>query len=498
MGLGSQFHELFLGLERAHGSYIVGKKSSSGKVDGKARTLQEPVTDDLWVEHLKGDKGLGVIPIDDNDECHWAALDIDIYEGFDHNKMEETIRRLKLPLIPCTTKSGGLHLYLFMNEPCKAKLIRSKMAEWATILGHGNAEIFPKQSELKDNTGNWINMPYFNANQTTRYAIRNGKPIKAADFLEYANKYSMSVTELKKIKVQIDEDVAGAPPCIRTLWVAGVPDGVRDKGCFSVGVFLKKKFEDDWQDRLYDFNEERIKPKLPNSAVAKCITSLEKKEYMYQCGEQPLLKLCNKDLCAKCEYGIGSEGPGVELTHLRRMLTPAGEVIKWIIAIDGRDLELEDTNDLLMQDRFIKICFEVLLILPNRCKTGVWMDAIRQLPVEDIPAPEDASVEGQFIVQFEQFVGKGLGRSMDDLLQGLAFVLDEDVLFQGRNLIDFLKGQKFQITAPQVWSILQKRLSASKRSKRIKGRVTRLWAVPLDNINRQTEEFDVPDVAGGM
>ena len=42
----------------------------------------------------------------------------------------------------------------------------------SAILGYGNAEIFPKQIELKskDDTGNFLNLPYFNCKNSTRYA----------------------------------------------------------------------------------------------------------------------------------------------------------------------------------------------------------------------------------------------------------------------------------------------------------------------------------------
>ena len=57
--------EVFSGLERAHGIYeITGQKSTAKgiKKDGKGRTLQEPLTLDLWENHLRGNVSIGVIP----------------------------------------------------------------------------------------------------------------------------------------------------------------------------------------------------------------------------------------------------------------------------------------------------------------------------------------------------------------------------------------------------------------------------------------------------
>jgi hypothetical protein len=500
--LGARFHKLFLGLERAYGTYQVGKKEATGKMSGRARTLQEPVTDNLWTDHLKGEQGLGIIPINDENECNWAAIDIDIYDGLNHKQIEQTIRELNIPLLPCTTKSGGLHLYLFMNEPAKAVLIRRKMAEWATILGHGNAEIFPKQNELHDNIGNWINMPYFHCNspQSTRYGLRNGKRLKPTAFLNFAEKLSLSLTELKKTEVQIDSDLVGAPPCIKTLWVAGIPQGNRDKGLFSVGVYLKKKFEDDWEDRLHDFNRGRVKPCLSGTNVSKIVKSLNNKDFMYICKDQPLFRLCNRDECAKVKYGVGSSGPGVELTHLRHIKTSAGETIGFSINVNGHDLEFDNMSQLIELRKFREKCAESIYVLPNNCKGGIWDDIIRKLlsQVEIISAPDDASEGGQFITLFETFIGQGVGRNIDDILAGMAFIDGNKIKFRSETLLQFLKSQKLQIKPERVWSLLKKRMKAIKERRRIKGKVTRLWVVEKDCVELQTEEFDVPDITQGM
>ena len=56
----------------------------------------------------------------------------------------------------------------------------------SAVLGFGNAEVFPKQIELKsqDDTGNFLNLPYFNYKNTTRYCFDfKGKAITIDAFL---------------------------------------------------------------------------------------------------------------------------------------------------------------------------------------------------------------------------------------------------------------------------------------------------------------------------
>jgi hypothetical protein len=126
----------------------------------------------------QGDYGIGVIPIREDASCVFGAIDIDEYaNGESTRAVVEKVAHLKLPLVACQTKSGGIHLYLFLRDkPVRAELVRMKLMEWATVLGHRGVEVFPKQSVLasKEDVGNWINMPYYRGAETNRYAVLPG------------------------------------------------------------------------------------------------------------------------------------------------------------------------------------------------------------------------------------------------------------------------------------------------------------------------------------
>ena len=89
--------ELFAGLDRAYGTYQVTEKDGE-KLAGKGRTLQLPVTPDIWELHLSGERSLGIIPIRDDNTCQFAAIDIDTYP-LDHDELEAKIESLGLPLV---------------------------------------------------------------------------------------------------------------------------------------------------------------------------------------------------------------------------------------------------------------------------------------------------------------------------------------------------------------------------------------------------------------
>ena len=175
-----RFIKIFSGLERAYGVSKVDAQIIDGKkVKSQSFVKREKVTPQLWQDHLDGkEPSLGIIPIRDDNKCTWGCIDIDSYAGFDHQKLINKIKLLHLPLIVFRSKSGGAHVFLFATEATDAKIMRDKLFEVRAVLGFANSEVFPKQIELRshEDTGNFLNLPYFNQKQTLRYAfLENGQ-----------------------------------------------------------------------------------------------------------------------------------------------------------------------------------------------------------------------------------------------------------------------------------------------------------------------------------
>ena len=66
-----KFIEIFKGLNVAYGKFVPEGKNELGKVKGEANTIrcQGGIPEELWEEHLNGTKSLGIIPIDENNQC---------------------------------------------------------------------------------------------------------------------------------------------------------------------------------------------------------------------------------------------------------------------------------------------------------------------------------------------------------------------------------------------------------------------------------------------
>ena len=93
----------------------------------------------------------------------------------------------------------------------------------------------------------------------------------------------------------------------------GFPEGTRNNGLFDVGVFLRKKFSDDWEKKLEEKNFQYMKPPLGAADVLTVIKSLSNRDYQYKCNDQPIAAHCNAAVCRTCEDDVSVQGQFKEL-----------------------------------------------------------------------------------------------------------------------------------------------------------------------------------------
>ena len=96
---------------------LTGEVDERGKTVGPTITVHEPVTLEIWKQHLEGKKRIGIKPEKDN-LCKWGCIDVDPhnYKNYNQKKIVDIIKEFNLPLIPTRSKSGGLHLFLFLDD----------------------------------------------------------------------------------------------------------------------------------------------------------------------------------------------------------------------------------------------------------------------------------------------------------------------------------------------------------------------------------------------
>lgn len=420
--------EAFDGLDRAYGTYVVTDKEGK-KLSGQARTLQAEVTQDIWDLHLSGERSLGIIPIRDDNTVVFAAIDIDTYP-LDHAALEEQVRDLGFPLLVVRSKSGGAHLYLFIKPPgAPADIVRQRLAEWAAELGFSGVEIFPKQDELrsKEDVGNWINMPYFGGNDDElRYAIINKEKADLATFCNTASKIAIDASVLKDFQVETEDHelLEGGPPCLQTLLRNGFPTGSRNISLFNLGVLARKKYGDDWQDKIDEMNEEIIEPPLSPGEVAQIKRNLEKKTYFYKCNDSPINSVCQKGICVRRPFGIGGDEAadleGFKTEGSIRILT---EEVYYIVTIRGKRVHL-DAQAMCAQHAFrIAVMKQTGFMVPVM-KPRVFHQMITDITetAQQVEAPQHSGRKGSLLQEVLQIASAGnTAENWTQCLSGLPY-----------------------------------------------------------------------------
>jgi hypothetical protein len=369
MSLAEKFDTLFSGLRRAYGTYTI-KEVKGKKRTGQGRTIKSDVTTELWERHLSGDQFLGIVPIRQNGTCVFGAIDVDDYD-LDLLKLEQAIKKHKMPLVLCRSKSGGAHCYLFLKKPAAANKVRERLAHYSAVLGYGGVEIFPKQDRLinDDDTGNWINMPYFEGKDTVQYAIVDGQQLSAQDFIAHAISCAVLPDDLEA-EPESPELLREAPPCLVTLAAGGFPDGSRNLGLFNLGVYCRKRWGEDYQDKLVEMNQLYMGDPLPDSEVKQVIKNIGKKEYSYRCREQPIAPVCQRHECLKKRFGIGMDAALDELgIEIKNPLRVNVDPVLYIAEVNGMRVEIT-SEDMVSQTRFRKTVIDqgaiYILTIPSK------------------------------------------------------------------------------------------------------------------------------------
>jgi len=250
---------------------------------------------------------------------------------------------------------GVAHLFLFTSSPVNAEELRNKLTELAAKLGYGDCEIFPKQIKLdaqRGDTGNFLNLPYFGGNETSRYAfLDDGSAATLEEFYSLWEKYKIKPENINKIKpkklVEPTKEIDDGPPCLQTLIEQGIGEGGRDNTLYHYAVYAKKKWEEGWEDKVTDFNAKHINPRLEFKQVQKIINQHQKTDYQYKCKDQPMCGFCDSITCRQRQYGIGNQYQHM-FSNLQKYQSDNSV---WFISVDGNVVSLS-TRQLYNQNEF--------------------------------------------------------------------------------------------------------------------------------------------------
>lgn len=499
-----QFMSIFTGYERAHGRYDVVADPISTKQKGTANTIPLPVTEEAFRYHLRGSgPGVGIVPLTEANTCWFGALDIDIYENFNLQELLQKIRQHGLKLIPCRTKSGGVHLYAFFKEPMSGVLVQSKLQEWVSILRlSSKTEIFPKQAKRQgeDDIGNWINLPYYDCEAGTQrymYTSTGGAALNIQAFFDNVEKNRISLGELSLpiYKTHAPEDpLWEAPPCLIALVdQGGVRTGGRNNTLLSAGVYLLRRFGQDpdfnLMEKLEEYNQLLCGDDLlPDREVQEIHRSLLKKNYFYMCKASPLVDVCQKRVCLTRKFGIGDptfkEDPVHEFLNLTKYAAD-NEDPAWAFELMGERIMVDHTT-FYQRDLLNRAVMARINCIPVQFTQAKWLTYLSKLIItaDVVPMPPETSETAQiweFIQYWLESTPRGVQR--DELMSGRIWYHDGRLYFRQVDLLQYLKNRRIIIGQRQLASIL-KTNHVEVRALKIAKKSVNVWSLMFDEYEK--------------
>lgn len=477
----NKFQEYFGGNEEAYGKYII-KEAKGDKVTGNAYTEIGKVKKELYQNHLEGKDGLGIIPINKSSQCRFGAIDIDDYH-IDFKKIQKVIKNNDLPLILFRSKSGGAHLFLFLKNWANAASVQDALSFFGIILGYKKAEVFPKQRKLeKGKVGNWINLPYYKADETKRYAADGNKKLDLFNAIQLIEERMIDILELEKLIENFPHKEG--PPCLQYL-LSGltVEKGERNSFMFNVGIYFKQMSPDTWQNELVEINNKLKEPLSVEELSKSIINSLNKKEYFYTCRNEPIVSYCDKVLCRQRKFGIDSDSIPSEIIAGLVKIDFKNEPL-WELNVNGVNLVFK-TNELMNHAIYQQKCFETLHTWPKALKKEAWRKIIeeRLSSVEIQKGPDEASQDGMFLRYLMVFcTERAEAVTKSQILNKRVFTDKGYHYFRIEDFLEYLKQFNFTFyTAPFIWKRLRELGAKPVTLKLREDKRVRTWRLQLIN-----------------
>ena len=462
-----KFKEIFQGNNSAYGIMkLTGETTEKGKAVSKAFIKREIITDTLWKEHIEGkEPALGVIPINENNECKWGCIDIDVY-NVDHLVLMRNIKGLDFPLVTFRSKSGGAHLFLFTKDFIPASLMQSKLKAMAKALGYEGSEVFPKQTQIfmdRGDTGNFLNLPYHGGIRGLRYAIKaGGEAASLESFYSIYDEWVQTREQVENLKVQTsvpsNETFEQGPPCLNKLAKEGFGEGSRNNALFNVGVYRKKSNPDNWEDMLVSDNQKVMDPPLSNSEVQSLIKSLNRKGYdKYRCKEQPICSVCDPARCRTKKFGVGFEEE--QMPELGTLTKICSNPSQYFLDVDGKRVEL--TKEQLHNPNLfsIEVMDKASVVVPIP-KPKDWRELYLKplmAGIQEVAPLKSSDPTENLISLLQQFtVNREQARTKEDILNKMSWHDDEGhCYFRMDDFFAYCKRNNWELKRTDTSNLLQ-------------------------------------------
>lgn len=462
MSLAQRMLAAFEGSKVAHGTTTVGRVQRNGKAEADSRVVREPLTEQIMQGHIDGKQGIGAIPINEDNMCKWGVLDIDIYD-LDHKALQAKIQNKGYPLLHCRSKSGGAHLYLFLDVYEQASVVREYLLEMSVALGYSGCEIFPKQDKIladRGDVGNFINLPYFDAELPMRFCYdEKVESLELEEFLDAIDAKTAKVSDLEKLRGKKQRVQFGdGPPCMQHIHADGPVSEDRNKNLFMCGVYCRLKHPDDWVKEFETMNHQLFTTPLDSKEVLGLQKSLDKKQYFYTCDQEPFKSHCDKELCMSRKFGVGDTAAAQP--EMGSLLIIMSDPRLHFLTVNGVRVQLT-TEQLQNQNLFQRACMDQAQLVPPVIRPARWQQKLQELYKDAITqeVPEELTAVGEFKTLLREYCTSRI-RAMhpEELMSGKPWTDNQGyTYFTMTGLVEYLTNRNFKVyTRAQIQEELKK------------------------------------------
>ena len=160
----------------------------------EGRCVKEPLTPELFRQHLDGVQAIGVYPMVPIGSVHhvvWGCSDIDIEDLAGARKIQSALLAVKVVSFIERSRSKGYHVWVFAEEVVPASDMRRMLLCAHQVAEYPAREVNPKQETLATGQyGNYVRLPYFKAEDMTdshrRILDEHNEAMSLQDFVEVA------------------------------------------------------------------------------------------------------------------------------------------------------------------------------------------------------------------------------------------------------------------------------------------------------------------------
>jgi hypothetical protein len=327
--------------------------------------------------------------------------------------------------------------------------------------------------------------------------VENGQPISLELFLATAESRAVNSYQLDQL---YSNEHSEAPPCIAMGITEGITEGSRNDFTYNLTLYMRKKFPEDFRDRIYDMNSQIFETPLPFNEIKKVVSSASRRDYRYKCSSEPCKSMCDRKACLTRKFGITQDQSDemdaeFEVPVFTDLVKYDTNPVRWELTVEGRTIMF--ASEELMDWRIIKLrCMERLQrILPN-LKNDRWHKMLKTMMatcrIES--APEDASVDGIIKAQLIDYIRKtdlsSEGTDVADrknLFRGIPVVQEDQdipgvryVYFRGQDFVTHLKRSKTEeLKGVNLWFALRK-MGVQHGRLRVEDKAPSIWYIELD------------------